>query len=146
MAGCGGEAEGRGVRIHLGVQLEEGFVHAPQLFGAQVLVVNGPADAAVHGEGKRPDGVQQVGVRQLAGVQVQGGPVAPEEGPEGREAQLGAACVRAELAEDEREAAPEVGMGRTAAPLSQGAEPVHRVVSRVALPGVGKDGRMGVAR
>ena len=144
MASGGGEAEGRGVRVHLGMQLEEGFVNASQLFGTQVLVVDGAPHVAVHGEGERPDGVQQVGVRQLAGVEVGNGLVAPEERPKGREGKLGAAGTRAKLAEDQRKAVPQVGMGRPAAALGQGAQAIHGIVAGVPIACPLQDGRKGV--
>jgi hypothetical protein len=78
-------------------------------------------------------GGEQVGVAELAAVEVGGRVGAPEERPEGGQAEVGAAPWR--WLEDEAEGLPAIGMGATAAALSKRAEVGGRVVAAIAVLG-----------
>ncbi|MBU0719539.1 MAG: hypothetical protein KJ749_14945 [Planctomycetes bacterium] len=108
------------------MQFQQGFVHAAEFLGAEVLVVHLPQDVALHGEGQMPDGLQHPVVGELAPVQVGHGPVREEHRPQRGQTKARLALV--EQLEDDLDALPEIAVPGPAPPLCQAPDARERVV------------------
>ena len=90
---AGGQAQGKtvggegGGRVDLGVEFEELFVDAAELFAAEVLVVDGAAAVLIDDVGEAADGGEEGGVGEGGGVEQAEGGVAPEVAAEAEQAE-----------------------------------------------------------
>ena len=121
------------VGVELGVELQERLVDRAELFGAEVAVVDRPADALLLDRGELADRIEQVAVGELGGIEVGTRVGSEQEAAERRQAEPGAPSSEPSAAMTTRSAGVEVGVAGALAPLCQTAQPGGRVEAVVAV-------------
>src|ERR1700682_3615283 len=92
------------------MQLQQRLVDTAQLFGAQVLVIDAAARTPVEGKRKRPDGVEQVMVGNLAIEQGDYGLLRKKETIQGGQAKFRAASIVAKVLHHQLQTGIEIGV------------------------------------
>ncbi|HWQ34037.1 MAG TPA: hypothetical protein VNQ79_14400 [Blastocatellia bacterium] len=114
------------------MKFKQGFVHAAELFGAQVFVIHRAPSVPVADKGQRANRVEQIVVCNLASVEIGDGVVREEKAAECGQTQFRAAAIT-ELPHHQPEAVKEIAVARAESPFGQSPQTRDGIEPRVSL-------------